>query len=776
VNEARRGLALAVAGGLALFALGAALAFACLPEWRSGRPAEPALYLRALRRIAVQAGLPPARSRGEVELTQGLEIENAGRLLGRTAAPWLAATRQGVRVAVRQEVEAGARNALSAALHDKTAPQTLEGELALDGQPWMLSWESSSTPLFQSADRAPFERLGESLTRALLRPGETLGPPVRGSMAGGIPTWQARNLTAAIRPPQNVLVVDAAPQTVLARRQAGWIGAPGTRPSDTFGRRLLSKLAWLPLALAVLGIFLTLVLRARIDLVNGALLGLLALLGAGPRWLLQLLPVHSWFEVLGWGFTAPGRALAILLTWSAGESLLRAVQPDFTTSLDTLRHGRLGPRGGRALLAGLAGGAALAGLALAAYSLAAVLPGVAPAGPSVRLPLLRLDGSPVLDGCWLAAGVTLALALAVRFLPPRAAPWGAALLAGYALGPLQLFPYPCELAANVALAGGLVWIARRFGLTALLAASAVYFLLPGALAAALYLAWMPGAFALTATVTAAIAGLGFIGLGRPETVETEAIPPPPFMRRLADARRVRHEVSLLARMQVGLLPREMPRLPGYQVAARSVLATEAGGDLYDFLPDEAGRLWLAAGDVAGHGYSCAVAQAMVKAGLQSLVEPEETPAGVLRRLDRVLRGVSLGHSFTSLSLIRLDPGSGDALLANAGNPYPLLFTGTRITEIELPGLPLGRGPVQPYADRSFHLPPGGVLLLCSDGLYESLDGDGNAYGYERAREVLRAMGHRPALEIVDALLNDCRRHLGGEPAPDDMTVVVVRRG
>ena len=207
-----------------------------------------------------------------------------------------------------------------------------------------------------------------------------------------------------------------------------------------------------------------------------------------------------------------------------------------------------------------------------------------------------------------------------------------------------------------------------------------------------------------------------------------------------------------------------------------MLAGEAGGDLYDFLRDDAGGLWIAAGDVAGHGYSCAVAQAMIKAGLLSLVETGETPASVLRRLDQVLRGVTTDHSFTSLALIRLDPETGDARLANAGHPYPLVMEPGRVTEIDLPGLPLGRGPTQAYADREFRLPRGGTLVLCSDGLFEALDRNGNAYGFERGREVVRAMGHRPAVEIVDALLNDCRRHLGAEAAPDDVTVVVVKRG
>src|SRR5207253_2993366 len=166
------------------------------------------------------------------------------------------------------------------------------------------------------------------------------------------------------------------------------------------------------------------------------------------------------------------------------------------------RRGRLGPRGGRALLIGFAAGAALAGLSLAVYALAVLLPGISPAGPSLNLPFSRTGGSLVADGISLAACVVLALALAGRLLPARWAPWAAALVAGYALGPLALFPYPLELAANAALAGLLVWICRRFGLTALLAAAVTWFLLPAALFSARHFSWLPGTFALTAGILA----------------------------------------------------------------------------------------------------------------------------------------------------------------------------------------------------------------------------------------------------------------------------------
>jgi sigma-B regulation protein RsbU (phosphoserine phosphatase) len=228
-------------------------------------------------------------------------------------------------------------------------------------------------------------------------------------------------------------------------------------------------------------------------------------------------------------------------------------------------------------------------------------------------------------------------------------------------------------------------------------------------------------------------------------------------------------------MQIGLLPTEIPQIEGWEIAARSLLATEAGGDLYDFLLDDAGHLWIAAGDVAGHGYSCSIVHAMTTAALTSLVAPGRSPAEVLLGVDRVIRRGGTRRNFTSLALLRLDPATGEAVYANAGHPYPLAISGGEVSEIELPGLPLGQGPERTYQEIQLQVPPGGVLVFCSDGLFEAIDWNANPYGFDRPREVLRTLENRPAAEILDTLLADWRTHLKSEAPPDDTTILVVKR-
>ncbi len=167
---------------------------------------------------------------------------------------------------------------------------------------------------------------------------------------------------------------------------------------------------------------------------------------------------------------------------------------------------------------------------------------------------------------------------------------------------------------------------------------------------------------------------------------------------------------------------------------------------------------------------------MTSAAFASLVAAGKTPAEVLGGVDRVIRRASQRH-FTSLALVRLDPRTGEALMSNAGHPFPLLLLAAAggVQEIDLPGLPLGQGPPRTYADLRFEIPPGSSLVFCSDGLFEAADERDNLYGYEHPRELLRSFGERSAAEILEALFTDWRRHLSGREHQDDTTVVVVKR-
>jgi len=428
------------------------------------------------------------------------------------------------------------------------------------------------------------------------------------------------------------------------------------------------------------------------------------------------------------------------------------------------------------LLAGWSIGACVAGLWLMAMSFGTMVPGVATTDGSIRLPLFGIASSPIDDGAVRTSLIMLVICAALRFPLVRRIRGGATVLGALVLATrIPLSSFGIAFAASLLLTAVLVIGYARFGLTALLTAALMSTVLPAALFSLLHFTWMPASALLLLTVAVAPIPLGLLGVRRSDEVEEGPLPLPGFARRLEEENRLKYEMDLLARMQLGLLPQEMPVVEGYEIAARSILATEAGGDLYDFVRDAEGRLWIAAGDVSGHGYSCAIAQAMTKAGLASLVEAERTPAMVLQRLDLVLRTIGSPRTFTSLVLLRLDPATGDVLVSNAGHPYPWITHSTGVREMDLPSLPLGLGPERHYADTPVSMRVGTTIVLFSDGLFEAGDAHGHPYGFDRLRQLLGKIARRPATAILTAILDDWRAHAGNDAPADDTTIVVVKR-
>ncbi len=770
--QPRRQLPLLLVVGVIVFAGGAFAALQRLPEWRNRTIPEPAFFVTRLHEVAARAGIeitsPPRaqlRSNGWIKSNSDLQVhETAYDTLGARAADWLTSEGRGPFVeAVAQTRWPGAGNGELHVLFSTRGVPVAATFVPED----LLHARSRG-----SAQRDPSRR---TLTRLLLPAGPV---PSEGEVEL---LGQIVHLSPVPRtsPPETLLTFDVAGVTApIVQRVTGseewWRKRLASLTIGSVLTRSLPRVAVSGvLYLSTLALFILLLARRRIELSKGAILAALSIaLSVGT----PIRDSGSWLALVDALLNVLTKALALFILWSTAESWLRSMIPNLRTSLDTLRAGQLGPKAGRALLAGWAVGAAAGGLLLAALAFAPMIDGVAPTEGSVLIPIFGVGASPIDEGAIRTGFVLLAICAAMRLPALRRIRGVSTLLAALFLAtriPLNSFWW--AVLASLAIAFVLVRGYAAFGLTALLAASMTATVLPAAAFSLLHASWLtPSAVLLVAAAVAPVA-FGAIGIRRPPEVEERRYAAPAFVRRLEAENRLKYEMDLLARMQLGLLPRETPKLEGYEIAARSILATEAGGDLYEFLHDTEGRLWIAAGDVSGHGYSCAIAQAMTKAGLASLVEADRTPAMVLDRLDRVLRGIGSPRTFTTLALLRLDPATGNALIASAGHPYPWLVTDGEAREIELPSLPLGQGPPRTYADVSLTIERGATLVFCSDGLFEGTDSDGRPYGFDTIRPLLNTVWRRGAGDILGAIVHDWREHVGPDAPADDTTIVVMKR-
>jgi len=239
------------------------------------------------------------------------------------------------------------------------------------------------------------------------------------------------------------------------------------------------------------------------------------------------------------------------------------------------------------------------------------------------------------------------------------------------------------------------------------------------------------------------------------------------------------ERMLWETVQSGLLPERLPAVRGLRLAARYRPAERAllvGGDFYDavVLPD--GRLAVMVGDMAGHGAPAAAQAAGLRFGWRTLVSVNPNPAAVLAALNAQMatpdqRAEGL---FASIIYMLIDP-SGSVSFAPAGHPPPFLLTAAGCQPLE----PLRSGPLLGVFDEAewpvthASLPPGGTIVLYTDGLIEARQG-ADTFGVERACAVLAAE-RRAALQLrVERLIEAARRH-EDQSLRDDVVIVAVER-
>jgi sigma-B regulation protein RsbU (phosphoserine phosphatase) len=240
---------------------------------------------------------------------------------------------------------------------------------------------------------------------------------------------------------------------------------------------------------------------------------------------------------------------------------------------------------------------------------------------------------------------------------------------------------------------------------------------------------------------------------------------------VAQQRVIEKEVELAAGIQRGLLPARPPEVPGVALAGRCLPAANVGGDYYDFLVDAEGRLTLLIADVAGHSIGSALLVAMARSVLRREVADGHSPGRTLAATAQSMYS-DLVHAelFITVFAARYDPAKRRLTYAGAGHNPPLMVRSGELSELEASGPAVGFFETPEYDEVTLELAPGDALLLYTDGVVEATDESGEQFGEERLRALLKPPAPSDPGALTDAIMAAVRRHTGGVPAQDDITL------
>ncbi|MCU1335008.1 MAG: serine phosphatase [Bryobacterales bacterium] len=233
-----------------------------------------------------------------------------------------------------------------------------------------------------------------------------------------------------------------------------------------------------------------------------------------------------------------------------------------------------------------------------------------------------------------------------------------------------------------------------------------------------------------------------------------------------------HQAALIQQALLG----SAPAVEGLDIAAKAVASRAVGGDYYDFIKYQDGRVAIMVGDVAGKGMPAALLMSSLQARVHVVFEEPDDLAKKMARLNKSTCVSCPDNRFITFFTCIADPKTGHLVYTNAGHNPPLVVRAKGGFEtLEGGGMILGILPMSQYQESEITLDPGDILVLFSDGVTEAVDPEDHDFGDERLASMVASLRDRPAAEIVQEVHRAVHEFTQGAPAADDITVVIVRR-
>jgi sigma-B regulation protein RsbU (phosphoserine phosphatase) len=248
-----------------------------------------------------------------------------------------------------------------------------------------------------------------------------------------------------------------------------------------------------------------------------------------------------------------------------------------------------------------------------------------------------------------------------------------------------------------------------------------------------------------------------------------------------EKKRLDHDLQIARDIQRILLPSKPPPIDGFDIAGVNFAARQVSGDYFDYIEVDDERLGVVIADVSGKGVPASLIMAICRSVLRAEARLSQSPAEVLRKVNRQLYPDIKEDMFISMAYVILDHKNNHVTLSRGGHDAPLLYRAAtgEVEVLKPPGMALGIDSGDVFdritGDLSVPLERDDCLVLYTDGVTEALDAKGDEFGPERMTRSLRASASEGAQGVINRLIGDVRNFADGHPQHDDITLIVVRK-
>ncbi|MEX0602398.1 MAG: PP2C family protein-serine/threonine phosphatase, partial [Bacteroidota bacterium] len=243
-----------------------------------------------------------------------------------------------------------------------------------------------------------------------------------------------------------------------------------------------------------------------------------------------------------------------------------------------------------------------------------------------------------------------------------------------------------------------------------------------------------------------------------------------------EKQKMEDDLKIAREIQQGLLPRVLPHIEGFDLAATNVSSKQVGGDYYDVVQRDENDYVIAIGDVSGKGTPAALLMANVQAALRAIVPLEPSLSLATARINDLLCLNTGQDKFITFFWGILHWRDRTFRFVNAGHNQPFLIRENgQVKRLEEGGLILGMlATSTPYEEGFITLNKGDALILFTDGVSEAMNAFDEDFTEERLEEILIRARNGSALEILNCVLTEIESYSRGTPQSDDLTLVVLK--